>query len=428
MKSKYNFFALLLVGLIFWSCTASQLPSAFKGYKKLENGVFYKFLNQKKTVKTPNLGDVCEFNTIVLKDGAILNSTYLDGRTQQRIVSESDDRTAVEKILPLMTVGDSVSIAILVDSLSSMPSGFSSGQWMELQVKVEKVLKKEMRVTESKKSLDGLEKHPTLPFAWKQHRKTNKYKPKTGDQVLFYFTLRKGEEISYQTRKGLPDIIPMPAEQLSPMHIAMREMSEGDSVTVAFEVTKLDAAMKKSVEQSGFFDGDILVMDIGILEIRTKKEVEEQKKEMERQQEQDIKNAQIKGKRLDRELPKRIKQYQAGKLNLQKTEKGVKYIVHKKGKGALVQKGQTIIIHYNGFLTNQATKFQSSYDIGRTINFKFGEGKVIQGWEDVIAKLPIGTEATIFIPYSLAYGEQGNTNKVPPYANLTFYIEILGTR
>jgi FKBP-type peptidyl-prolyl cis-trans isomerase FklB len=39
--------------------------------------------------------------------------------------------------------------------------------------------------------------------------------------------------------------------------------------------------------------------------------------------------------------------------------------------------------------------------------------------------MPKGSKYKFFIPYELAYGEQGAGGSIPPYATLTFIVELI---
>lgn len=94
------------------------------------------------------------------------------------------------------------------------------------------------------------------------------------------------------------------------------------------------------------------------------------------------------------------------------------------GSGDEVRVGDTVLVHYSGFLTN-GTKFDSSLDRNEPFSFTIGEGSVIQGWEQGLVGMRIGGKRKLIIPPDLAYGNQGAGNVIPPNATLVFEIELL---
>lgn len=91
--------------------------------------------------------------------------------------------------------------------------------------------------------------------------------------------------------------------------------------------------------------------------------------------------------------------------------------------------GETVVVHYTGLLTNGA-KFDSSLDHpgGQPLMFKLGVGRVIKGWDEGIAKLHVGEQATLFIPPQLGYGENGHPPQIPPNSTLIFIVELIEIR
>lgn len=110
--------------------------------------------------------------------------------------------------------------------------------------------------------------------------------------------------------------------------------------------------------------------------------------------------------------------------NLQETASGLMYVVTQEGMGPNPAKGQNVKVHYAGFLTD-GTPFDSSYDRNEPIEFPLGTGRVIRGWDEGIALMKKGTKAKLFIPYGLAYGDQGRPPVIPAKANLIFDVELV---
>ena len=92
--------------------------------------------------------------------------------------------------------------------------------------------------------------------------------------------------------------------------------------------------------------------------------------------------------------------------------------------GASPKRGETVTVHYTGWLLD-GTKFDSSVDRDEPFAFVLGTGQVIQGWDEAILAMKKGEKRTLIIPYWLAYGTQGRPPTIPPKATLVFEVELL---
>lgn len=88
------------------------------------------------------------------------------------------------------------------------------------------------------------------------------------------------------------------------------------------------------------------------------------------------------------------------------------------------QKGQTVTVHYTGYLPDGSI-FDASRDRGKPLKFKIGEDQVILGLDEGVSQLSLGERAKITIPQHLAYGDRGFPGLVPPCSDLTFDLELI---
>ena len=101
------------------------------------------------------------------------------------------------------------------------------------------------------------------------------------------------------------------------------------------------------------------------------------------------------------------------------------------GEGATAEAGQTVIVHYTGWLydpsqpDNKGEKFDSSVDRGQPFSFPLGAGQVIRGWDEGFAGMQIGGKRILVIPPEMGYGERGAGGVIPPNATLMFEVDLL---
>lgn len=107
------------------------------------------------------------------------------------------------------------------------------------------------------------------------------------------------------------------------------------------------------------------------------------------------------------------------------TPSGLKYWELKKGSGAVAKAGDSVQVHYTGWLT-EGKKFDSSVDRGSPFVFKLGAGMVIKGWDEGVAGMKVGGKRQLHIPAELGYGARGAGDAIPPNAALIFDVELLG--
>ena len=108
------------------------------------------------------------------------------------------------------------------------------------------------------------------------------------------------------------------------------------------------------------------------------------------------------------------------------TPSGLKYSDLKVGDGPSPKLGQTVRVHYIGWLEN-GKEFNNSYKGGPPVEFTLGPG-LIPGWNEALPTMKVGGKRRLVIPPKLAYGASGRPPSIPPNATLTFEIELLGIK
>ena len=134
------------------------------------------------------------------------------------------------------------------------------------------------------------------------------------------------------------------------------------------------------------------------------------------------------------------------KFNAQKAEatttaSGLQYFISEKGKGPKVSTTNNVEAHYavyfsDGILletsnlktaeamdrVDPSRKAADAYQpITADVN---PDAAMIEGFKEGLRLLNVGDKATLFLPYQLAYGENGN-QVIPPNSDLIFEVEII---
>lgn len=97
------------------------------------------------------------------------------------------------------------------------------------------------------------------------------------------------------------------------------------------------------------------------------------------------------------------------------------------GTGQEAKQGDRVVMHYTGTF-DDGDKFDSSVDRGIPFETFIGVGHVIKGWDEGVPGMKIGGRRKLYIPYTMAYGEEGAGDVIPPLADLIFEVELLAIK
>jgi FKBP-type peptidyl-prolyl cis-trans isomerase FklB len=74
-------------------------------------------------------------------------------------------------------------------------------------------------------------------------------------------------------------------------------------------------------------------------------------------------------------------------------------------------------------IVQDGKQFDSSYDRGEPLEFAVNQ--VISGWTEALQLMKGGDKWEVYIPWQLAYGEQGAGGDIKPYQALIFTVHLL---
>jgi FKBP-type peptidyl-prolyl cis-trans isomerase len=99
------------------------------------------------------------------------------------------------------------------------------------------------------------------------------------------------------------------------------------------------------------------------------------------------------------------------------------------GTGAEARKGQSVTVHYTGWLFvdgERSKRFDSSRG-GEPFTFRLGAGEVIKGWDVGVVGMKEGGIRTLIIPPKDGYGSEGDET-IPANSTLMFEVELIKAR
>ena len=100
---------------------------------------------------------------------------------------------------------------------------------------------------------------------------------------------------------------------------------------------------------------------------------------------------------------------------------GLQYKILTPGTGPKPAPTDKVVCNYRGtFLSGQ--EFDNSYKRGEPVTFQVNG--VIKGWSEALQLMPVGSKWQLFVPSSLAYGEQGRQG-IEPNSTLLFEVELV---
>ncbi len=122
------------------------------------------------------------------------------------------------------------------------------------------------------------------------------------------------------------------------------------------------------------------------------------------------------------EAGKKFLEENAKKAGVVTLPSGLQYQVITEGTGPIPAATDKVTTHYHGTLID-GTVFDSSYERGQPASFPVNG--VIQGWQEALQLMKVGSKWKLFVPANLAYGERGAGGTIGPNSTLVFDVELI---
>ncbi|CAD5274100.1 MULTISPECIES: FKBP-type peptidyl-prolyl cis-trans isomerase [unclassified Imperialibacter] len=207
------------------------------------------------------------------------------------------------------------------------------------------------------------------------------------------------------------------------LYEVFRELKKGDSVQFKMTAEALFEDTFGTQLPDSIKRGSQITFNCSLVDMMSEEQYQEeqmalQQAEMEKMQMEAEGQIIVDGEIIDKYLAD-------NNIAAQTTESGLRYVITKQGTGETPTPGSMVNVHYIG-TTLAGEKFDASYDRGEPLQFVIGRGQVIPGWDEGIALLNTGAEATLYVPSSLAYGARGAGGAIKPNEILKFEVVLVG--
>ncbi len=440
---KKNYLSIVILFALFSAIVVSCGDSEFPGFKKTETGLYYKFYIENDDTLKASQGD---FVTLALKygneDTIIFNSDRMpDGLTFA--LDFPFHKADLYEGLMMMSEGDSATFMISADSFffkaaraRQLPSYIDSGSFLafnvrmiDIETKLEKELNEQARLEE---------RRAQEPVDLQKYLADNNYPADPTPDGIYFISEVKGtgkspsvgEMVSVHLSVNLVDgsKIFSSLDRGEPIEFEFGKKFDTDGLEKGIAMMRKGGKAKVIVPSDMAYGAErrgnlvdsysTIVYEVELVNLRSVDEYRKEQDKMKQEREQE--EVQLK----DNER-KAIKQYLSQK-GLQGTPSvtGLYYIETEEGTGALAESGKTVRVHYTGTLFD-GKKFDSSHDRGEPYQFVLGQGQVIKGWDEGIARMKEGGKAVLIVPSWLAYDKRGAGQDIAPDTPLRFDVELV---
>lgn len=270
-------------------------------------------------------------------------------------------------------------------------------------------------------------------------RKGDGVKIDSGKFIVMNLRFMDGKDSVWNDSKknGFPAVIQM--QGTVPKGDAVLEvikmMSKGDSVVFKVPAKKLFENTFRQPLPFSVDSASSFTFQIGLSAVLNQEEMNKLQTELVAKQNE--KMLQDQKAQLGKDITAIDDFLKAKNVTAQTTTSGLRYIITKPGTGENAKAGQQVKIDYLGYLLNgkyfdtsieSEAKKNNLYTQGRPyspLELTVGAQQVIPGWEEAIQLMNKGSKMTVYIPSTLAYGNQRRGDVIAENSVLVFDMELI---
>lgn len=271
-------------------------------------------------------------------------------------------------------------------------------------------------------------------------RKGDGVKVDSGKYLIMNLTFKDGKDSVWNDsqKNGFPAVIQM--QGTVPAGDAVLEvvkmMTKGDSVVFKVPAKKL---FEKTFRQPIPFSVDSMqsfTFNIGLKDVMDQDQIRKLQEELvAKQNEKMLKEQQL---QLAKDTVTIDDFLKAKNITAIKTKSGLRYVVTQSGRGDNAKAGEAVKVNYAGYLMN-GTYFDTSIESVAKEKGIYREGggyapydltiggypPVITGWDEILQLMNKGSKVTVYIPSTLAYGNQRKSDVIVENSILVFDMELV---
>ncbi len=429
-------YLLMIVGcMILVSCE----KSVFKGFDKTKNGAYMKFHSVNKDGDMPQMGDVVIINLKQwMGDTLFYSSEFEEDGVVDFELTEPDFVGDMMAGLFNMHVGDSVTVAYLIDSMciktlgmDAVPDYLIPGTPLYLDMKLVSIIKAEEVAAQRKIELERLKQQDEDHLAMYYSDEKNKI---TKDGLIILSVKGKGRGandgdilmINFNLLSLDGDTL-LDLYHREPVAIQCGDDYLGTGFAEALHYLPEGGEGHFVIPSSLAYDSvgleyiilpyTSLLLNVNSSRYYTLQEYEDYQRELAEAEEAE--NLQ----RLKDEPARIAKFVREHNVKVEPSETGVYYLEIAKGTGDVADNGDIVSIHYN--LYNIDDKLiETSYG-DAPMRFVYGVGEMVPGIEEALGNMRVGGKATIIVPSPMGFGDVAIDKELPANSTVIFDLELI---